>query len=149
MPDLDPDHAAELEDNARAPLHAERGEDPYAIRAELENLMWDRVGLVRDAVGLRSALEQIAALRERARAIGVGGSSRHNLAWAEALDVRNLLEVATLTARSALERTESRGAHYRSDFPSSDDVRWLANVYARDALVWTEPVRLTREAVGA
>ena len=65
-----------------------------------------------------------------------------NLAWAEALDVRNLLDVAWLTTRSALERTESRGAHYRSDFPAQDD-RWLANVHIQCDRVWTEPVRFT------
>jgi succinate dehydrogenase/fumarate reductase flavoprotein subunit len=84
----------------------------------------------------------------------VGGQRTYNLAWSEALDVRNLLEVAALTARSALERSESRGAHYRSDFPSADDARWLANVYLRRCpdgapAVWTEPVRFTRVPVGA
>jgi len=116
--------------------------------------MWDQVGLVRDDAGLRAALHEIEHLGERSATIGVGGSARHNLAWAEALDVRNLLQVAALTARSALERTESRGAHYRSDFPSRDDARWLANVYLRRCpdgatAVWTELVQFTRVALAA
>src|SRR5215207_73574 len=121
LADIDTEHAAELERQACAPLreHAADGEDPYAIRTRLEALMWDQVGLVRDAAGLGSALEELAALRHRAESLAITGHSRHNLAWAEALDVRNLLEVAALTARSALERRESRGAHYRADFPGA------------------------------
>ena len=68
-----------------------------------------------------------------------------NLAWAEALDLRNLVQVAELVTRSALERRESRGAHYRSDFPESDDERWLRNIHLQRAddgstTVWDEPV---------
>jgi len=154
LPILDAAHAAELEQRALAPIESTGSEDPYAIRARLETLMWDSVGLVRDDAGLRSALREIDQLRERCAAASVGGQRTYNLAWSEALDVRNLLEVAALTARSALERSESRGAHYRSDFPSADDARWLANVYLRGCpdgapAVWTEPVRFTRVPVGA
>lgn len=124
-------------------------EDPFAIRQELEDLMWERVGLVRDEAGLRSALERIETLRARAERVGVPRSRRLNLAWAEALDVRNLLEVARLVAVSALERAESRGAHYRGDYPAPDHDRWLANVHLRRGeggavQVWREPVRFTR-----
>jgi succinate dehydrogenase/fumarate reductase flavoprotein subunit len=149
MPDVDAEHAVELERQAMAPFQEGHGEDPYAIRAELESLMWDQVGLVRSGAGLHSALSALERMRDRAHAVSVGGSTHHNLAWAEALDLRNLLEVAALTTRSALERTESRGAHYRSDFPDPDDARWLANVYLRNSDVWSEPVKSTRVAVGA
>jgi succinate dehydrogenase / fumarate reductase flavoprotein subunit/fumarate reductase flavoprotein subunit len=150
LPHVDAEHAQACEQHALAPLETDHGEDPYALRARLESLMWDRVGLVRDDSGLRAALAEIEDLRARCSAIAAGGQPRHNLAWAEALDVRNLLEVAALTARSALERTESRGAHYRADFPSTDDARWLCNVYLRQCRdAWTEPVQFTRVAVGA
>ncbi|MGH2366834.1 MAG: hypothetical protein ACRDI2_01430, partial [Chloroflexota bacterium] len=49
--------------------------------------------------------------------------------WQQALDVRNLTEVARLIARAALLRDESRGSHYRTDFPTPDDDRWLKNIY--------------------
>jgi succinate dehydrogenase/fumarate reductase flavoprotein subunit len=108
--------------------------------------MWERVGLVRDEAGLRSALQEIDGLRREAEQLAVPSHRRLNLAWAEALDVRNLLEVAELTTRSALERRESRGAHYRADYPDADDVHWLANVHMRRDEVWTAPVRFTRLA---
>jgi succinate dehydrogenase/fumarate reductase flavoprotein subunit len=116
MPDVDAQHAAEVDRQALAPLDQTNDEDPCAIRARLEELMWDQVGLVRDGRGLCRALDELALLRDRAKVVRVPDFMAHNQAWAEALDVRNLLEVAALTARSALERRESRGAHYRSDF---------------------------------
>jgi succinate dehydrogenase/fumarate reductase flavoprotein subunit len=134
---------AVLEERALSAL-SDDGEDPFALRAELESLMWDCVGLVREGAGLRSALGQIQTLRARAQRLAVPNFRALNLAWAEALDVRNLLDVAWLTTRSALERTESRGAHYRSDFPATDDQRWLSNVHIQCDRVWTEPVRFTQ-----
>jgi succinate dehydrogenase/fumarate reductase flavoprotein subunit len=69
-----------------------------------------------------------------------------NLAWTEALDLLNPVLVGELVTRSALERRESRGAHYRSDFPESDDAHWLRNVHLQCAddgtiRLWDEPVR--------
>jgi succinate dehydrogenase/fumarate reductase flavoprotein subunit len=70
------------------------------------------------------------------------------LGWQQALDVRNLLTASELIARSALTREDSRGAHYREDFPELDNANWLKNVYlARDSAgvkLWTEPVKLER-----
>jgi len=151
VPSLDAEHAAELERQALTPLDELNSHDPYSIRSRLEELMWNQVGLVRDEEGLCNALDELATLRSRAESLRVTGGVRHNIAFAEALDVRNLIEVAMLTARSALERRESRGAHYRADFPDPDNARWLGNVFMRRAAneqpeVWTEPVRFTRVA---
>jgi succinate dehydrogenase / fumarate reductase flavoprotein subunit/fumarate reductase flavoprotein subunit len=146
LPELDAAHAAEIERQALAPLavDATRREDPFSIRQQLEALMWERVGLVRDGSGLRSALDELAQLRARVDRVAAPSHRRLNMAWAEALDVRNLIEVAQLTTRAALERCESRGAHYRSDYPEIDDEHWLANVHMRGDDVWTEPARFTR-----
>jgi succinate dehydrogenase/fumarate reductase flavoprotein subunit len=139
-----PANSEALEARALAPLAANTSEDPFANRAQLENLMWDHVGLVREQSGLQHALNEIDDLRERAKHLGAPTFRPLNLAWAEALDVRNLLDVAWLTARAALERTESRGAHYRSDFPYADDEHWLANVFVECDRVWREPVLFSR-----
>jgi succinate dehydrogenase/fumarate reductase flavoprotein subunit len=146
LPELDAAYAAEIEQQALAPLavDAARGEDPFSIRQQLEVLMWEHVGLVRDGIGLRSALDELAQLRARVDRVAAPGHRRLNMAWAEALDVRNLIDVAQLTTRAALERRESRGAHYRSDYPETDDEHWLANVHMRGEDVWTEPARFTR-----
>jgi succinate dehydrogenase/fumarate reductase flavoprotein subunit len=78
----------------------------------------------------------------------VPGGPAYNLAWQAWLDTRNQALAARLIVRSALERRESRGAHYRRDYPEPDDARWLVNVLAAERggelRVWTEPVRLTR-----
>jgi succinate dehydrogenase / fumarate reductase flavoprotein subunit/fumarate reductase flavoprotein subunit len=149
-PDLDEDQAAESEARALRPLGRADGEDPFAIRSRLEALMWERVGLVRNGPDLGAALAEIVEFQERAARASVPAFRRVNLAWTEALDLENLLQVAEMTTRAALARQESRGAHYRSDYPTPDDERWLANVYLRrvdgEARVWDEPVRFTRAA---
>jgi succinate dehydrogenase / fumarate reductase flavoprotein subunit/fumarate reductase flavoprotein subunit len=147
---LDLAQVAQIERRALQPLEGgTSGEDPFAIRSTLESLMWDNVGLVRDRDGMTHALDQIRALHARSTRLAVPSSRRLNLAWTEALDVQNLLQVAEAVAHSALVRTESRGAHYRSDFPEQDDARWLSNVCLRydgamEPRLWTEPVAFTR-----
>ena len=59
------------------------------------------------------------------------GGRAFNLTWQQALDMRNMLAASELIARSALARQESRGAHYRQDFPRSDDANWLKNIYIK------------------
>jgi len=124
------------------------GESPWPLRDELGKLMWERAGIVRNGVQLRQAVTEISALTERARHLGVSGGRAFNLTWQQALDLRNLLTAAALTARSALAREDSRGAHYREDFPEIDQVNWLKNIcLARDGdgvKMWTEAVKLTR-----
>ena len=96
------------------------GADLYALQRELRTLMWDRAGLVRDAAGLceaRAGIDRIAAALEH---VGVPGHGSFNVAWQDWLNLTNQVTVAALIVASALERTESRGAHYRSDFPSPD-----------------------------
>ena len=139
--------ARAAQEAALCPLGRE-GENPFALRDALQTVMWERVGLVRDAAGLRAALAALAELAERAERTGVRGGPRWNLAWQQALDVQNLVLVARLTAAAALYREESRGSHYRSDFPARDDARWLVNVHqqrqAPAERIWDEPVALTR-----
>jgi succinate dehydrogenase/fumarate reductase flavoprotein subunit len=110
--------------------------------------MWEQVGLVRTGEGLEAALHALEELGARVEAAPVPGGPAYNLAWQAWLDARNQALAARLIARSALERRESRGAHYRADHPEPDDARWLVNVLvaARNGSlgVWTEPVRLTR-----
>jgi succinate dehydrogenase / fumarate reductase flavoprotein subunit/fumarate reductase flavoprotein subunit len=129
-------------------LQRKQGENPFALREQLGRLMWERVGIVRDAGKLRSAVEQIRTLAERAGQVAADGGPRFNLAWQQALDLRNLLLASDLIARSALLREESRGAHYREDFAEADDARWLKNIYlargSEGPKLWTEPVKLAR-----
>ena len=124
------------------------GESPWALRDELGRIMWEKVGIVRDGKKLASALEEIDGLKKRARSMKAPGERAFNLTWQQALDMHNMLTASELIARSALAREDSRGAHFREDFPETDNARWLANIYlARNGAepkLWTEPVRLTR-----
>jgi succinate dehydrogenase / fumarate reductase flavoprotein subunit len=125
---------AEIDVAARAALapfeNGSTGEPPYAVQRDLQELMQEHVGIVRTASEMTHALEAIAGLRARAAKAGVTGNRDYNPGWHTALDLANLLDVAEAVTRSALERTESRGGHFREDFPSKDAEwgRWNVRV---------------------
>jgi succinate dehydrogenase / fumarate reductase flavoprotein subunit len=120
-PAMDP---AQVDAAARAAVepfeHARDGEVPYAVQRDLQELMQEHVGIVRTASEMQHALDAIVTLRARAARVGVTGNRDYNPAWHTALDLANLLDVAEAITRSALERTESRGGHFREDFPARD-----------------------------
>jgi len=97
------------------------GAGPYQVQHELQGMMQDLVGIVRTGPEIARALEGLDALRARAERVGVTGNREYNPGWHTALDLPHLLIVSEAIARSALERTESRGAHFRDDFPSKDE----------------------------
>ncbi len=149
--DLQPVDAAEARQaaaRASEPLTRQDGEDPFALHHALQQVMWERVGVVRDAAGLRRSLEELGELEARAENVRAAGGRHWNPAWQAALNVRNLTLLGRLVATAALYREESRGAHYRRDFPESDDERWLVNVrQARSThgeRVWDTPARMSR-----
>lgn len=122
------------------PVPRERGESPFALRKELEDLTWERAGVVRNGTGLESALRALSGLAERAGTARARSLPELNAA----LDLANLIAVARMVVEGALIRTESRGAHFREDFPETDPA-WLKNiVLARGAAPQYEPVRFTR-----
>ena len=133
---------------AIAPLERERGENPFHLRDTIQALMWEQVGLAREATGLRSAVERLRDLEARADAAVAPPGRCWNLTWQEVLNVRNLAQVARLTAQAALCREESRGSHYRTDFPAKDDDGWLVNIAQRHVAGGEQirrlPVALTR-----
>ncbi|WP_100401131.1 FAD-binding protein [Bacillus sp. FJAT-44742] len=112
-----------------APFRREKGENPFYIRNDLKNLMWEKVGLVRNQQALEEAVDQLITLEKRVNQVSVRGGKKYNLTWQEQLNVRNLVTVAKMVASSALMRTESRGSHYREDYPESNDKDWLKNIY--------------------
>src|SRR4051812_27274903 len=120
---------SEAHATALAPLERKSGESTWAMRDDLGKNMWVNVGIVRSGPKLQRGLEQIAELNRRAAQLGCPGSRTFNLTWQQALDLRNMLTASELTARSALIREDSRGAHYREDFPNTDHANWLKNIY--------------------
>ncbi|MGH7372726.1 MAG: FAD-binding protein [Candidatus Rokuibacteriota bacterium] len=130
-----------------APLERSEGESLYGLQARLRQVMWEHVGLIRGGEGLKVALTEIEEVARRLDAVAVRGGGAYNLAWQDWLNLESQTTAAWLIARSALERTESRGSHYRRDFPETagEAVAVLAG-FADGAgpKVWTEPVRYTR-----
>ncbi|MEP6957061.1 MAG: fumarate reductase/succinate dehydrogenase flavoprotein subunit, partial [Chthoniobacterales bacterium] len=114
----------QIETLARAallPFEDSRGENPYAVQRDLQEVMQANVGIVRDEAEMRSALESLQGFWERAGRVGVIGNRDFNPGWHTALDLKNLLTVSEAITRAALERKESRGAQFRDDYPEKDE----------------------------
>jgi succinate dehydrogenase / fumarate reductase flavoprotein subunit len=108
-----------------------RGEGPYQVQYALQEMMQDLVGIVRNEPEMRRALDGLDVLRERARHVGVGGHREYNPGWHAALDLHNLLTVSEAITRSAIERRESRGGHFREDYPDKDPAFGTINIIVR------------------
>jgi len=93
------------------------GENPYKVQADLQETMQALVGIVRTESEMKEALKCIGQFKERAARVGVSGHREYHAGWHTALDLRNLLTVSEAIARSAIERKESRGGHFREDYP--------------------------------
>jgi succinate dehydrogenase / fumarate reductase flavoprotein subunit len=115
---------AQVERTAKAALEPfERpssGESPFKVQQELQSVMQDLVGIVRRESEMREALTKIRALRERALQVYVPGNREYNPGWHTALDLHNLLTVSEAITLCAIERKESRGGHFRDDYPDKD-----------------------------
>ena len=96
---------------------AAAGINPFAVQAELQEMMQDLVGIVRNESEMREALVRLAALRAKAAQAGIAGHREYNNGWHTSIDLGNLLTVSEAITHSALERRESRGGHFREDFP--------------------------------
>ena len=130
-----------------APLGRGGGAEVYAIQRELRDVMWERAGLVRDAEGLGVVAATLERLTERLGVVGVPGHGPLNTAWQDWLNLDSQLTAARLIVASALARRESRGAHWRRDFPvPAATPPVCVRVQRRDGapLVWAEPVAMTR-----
>ena len=103
---------------ALAPFErGDAGENPYKVQADLQETMQNLVGIVRTEREMREALTVIQQLKERASRVGVSGHREYHAGWHTALDLQNLLSVSECVAISAIERKESRGGHFREDYP--------------------------------
>jgi len=93
------------------------GENPYKVQEDLQDTMQSLVGIVRQESEMREALSRLQQYKERAARVGVSGHREYNGGWHTALDLWNLLTVAEAITLSAIERKESRGGHFREDYP--------------------------------
>jgi succinate dehydrogenase / fumarate reductase flavoprotein subunit len=120
--------------------HAD-AEGSYQIQKELQETMQELVGIVRDEAEMTRGLDQFPSFHERAARVAVQGNRAFNPGWHTALDLRHLLTVGEAITRAALERRESRGAHFRSDFPDKDPSDGTVNILIHKAADGTMETR--------
>jgi succinate dehydrogenase / fumarate reductase flavoprotein subunit len=105
-----------------------QGEGPFDVQRDLQGTMQDLVGIVRREDEMARALETIGTFQERARRVKVTGNREYNPGWHAALDLTNLLTCSEAVTRSAIERKESRGGHFRDDYPKKDEACATFNI---------------------
>jgi fumarate reductase flavoprotein subunit len=123
--------------------------DLEALRERLYETMWQKVGIVRDAAGLESALADLAGIEAELAAGSLSDMDRaFNLTWHDWLNLASLTQVSRVIAAAALARCDSRGAHYRSDFPDAGPLEQSAYSSFLDNTVTMKPVTFTRVKPG-
>lgn len=116
-------------------------EGPYQVQFDLQEMMQNLVGIVRREDEMLRALDGLQRLWKRARNVGVTGHREFNPGWHTALDLANLLTVSECITRAALERKESRGAHFRDDLPDKDPAFGKVSIVLQKAPDGTMRVR--------
>ncbi len=113
------------------PFEAKPG-DLNGLRERLESLMWDRVGILRDKTGLVSAISELSDLSRELDETGLRDSERaFNLTWHDWLNLKSQIRIGEVIAGAALTREDSRGAHFREDFPETGDLDTSAYTVVR------------------
>ena len=107
------------------------GENPYRVQQDLQETMQNLVGIVRTEAEMQEAVQKLAGFNERASRAGIDGHREYNSGWHTCIDLRNLLDVSEAIARSAIERKESRGGHFREDYPDKQAEFGRFNIAAR------------------
>lgn len=145
----DPDEAVLDAEIARAMHPLSRKPAPvHLLRKRLQDVMWDEVGVIREEAGLKRGLAGIAEVASELMEAGVDDTNlAFNLTWHDWLNLRSLCDISEVIARAALARENSRGAHYREDFPDSgameDSDFTVAKLNAGKVEVSREPVQFT------
>ena len=128
-------HTTDLEEAAvptRAWASRSEGEDPSALRTEMQQTMDRYAGIFRTEADLAEGLKRIRALQERYQRVRVVDQSKvYNLNLTDAFEVGQMLKLAEVILVGAYARTESRGAHTRRDYPKRDDARWMRHTLAQ------------------
>jgi succinate dehydrogenase / fumarate reductase flavoprotein subunit len=130
---------------ALQPFERKGCDNPYAVQHTLQDVMQELVGIVRQEQEMLQALERIRELQAARERVSVDGNREYNAGWHTALDLHSLLTVSEIVTRAALERKESRGAHFRDDFPAKDKHYDGFNIVVRKGA--GGEMQLTREPI--
>jgi succinate dehydrogenase / fumarate reductase, flavoprotein subunit len=117
-----------LEPFDRAAKASGSAESPYQVQNDLQEMMQGLVGIVRREDEMVRALDELAKLWERSRNVAVHGHREYNPGWHTAIDLKHLLTVSEAITRAAIERKESRGGHFRDDFPNRNAADGKVNI---------------------
>jgi succinate dehydrogenase/fumarate reductase flavoprotein subunit len=129
---VDPAEASASAEDARRMLAREDGIRPHVWRSRLREAMWENAGVYRSGSSLRAAMHVLDELEGGLASQALSQRSRrHNTELSEAIENRFLLVTARCVVEAALRRDESRGAHYRDDFPATNDREWLLHLAVR------------------
>jgi succinate dehydrogenase / fumarate reductase flavoprotein subunit len=135
------------EKSALRPFERNGPDNPYTVQHTLQDVMQELVGIVRREEEMVQALHRIQELKAAEERVSVDGNREYNNGWHTALDLRNLLTISEIVAQAALERKESRGAHFRDDFPAKDEKFGTFNFVVRKGADGAP--RFTREPIPA
>ena len=102
--------------------------NPIEMKKEIQQLMWEKVSIVRNEQNLKSALERLLEMKEELKDLDVDDRTQFNESLLTALEVINMVEICILIVKSAILRRESRGAHFREDFPETNDNLWKKSI---------------------
>jgi fumarate reductase (CoM/CoB) subunit A len=113
-----------------------QGVRPFEIKQAIRNTMWENFGPSRDEEGMKEGIAALKHIRENEipHLALTSHETRYNRERMEAAEVDLMIKTASLVAHAALSRMESRGSHYRSDFPRQDDEQWLKNIVVRKSM---------------
>lgn len=110
------------------PFEQRDGDNPFQVQYDLQEVMQDLVGIVRKEEELLRAIDELKTLWERFSKVKVTGNREYNNGWHTAIDLQHLLTVSEAVTRAAIERKESRGAHFREDHPQKDELTGNCNL---------------------
>jgi len=123
--------------------------DIHSLREKLYDVMWDKVGIIRDAAGLAQAERALAGLDAELERCSLPDANRaFNLTWHDWLNLRSLVAVSRVITAAAIARTDSRGAHFRSDFPHTGPLEQSAFTSLQKGQLTMKPVAFTRVRPG-
>jgi succinate dehydrogenase/fumarate reductase flavoprotein subunit len=147
---IDTEQLQALRAKTFAPLERKTGISQGDLRKKMQQIAWEKAGVLRDGEGLEEALAQFVLIRnEELPQVSVRSKERvFNREWLQALELENMLLTMEMVCRTSINRTESRGALYRRDYPDTDNINWLKNQIVSnqngEVSIRSEPIIVTR-----
>ncbi len=121
---------------------------PFSLKNRLRKVVWEKIGLIRERERLLEAIDTIGALREDLHGVDAPSFLEYNYDLIEAEEAKNMLDAVEMLARASLLREESRGTHFRRDFPRTDNKNWMKHTKisrrGEEMALSSAPVRITR-----